>query len=133
MCIHQCKQLYITWHHQNSYPIKFVLIKHLFMYKKHESFLNLLHIKMLHTFHKCQFRQMSVLINKLLTPALDLSQIFLFILPQLILKHLQGYPQQCALTTKLESMQISQLMIKFLSQIKDLQLTCHLQDETPTL
>lgn len=62
------------------------------MYKKHESFLNLLHIKMLHTFHKSQFRQVSVLINKLLTPTLDLSQIFLFILPQLILKHLQGYP-----------------------------------------
>lgn len=34
---------------------------------------------MLHTFHKVQFRQVSVLINKLLTTILDLSQIFLFI------------------------------------------------------
>lgn len=33
---------------------------------------------MLHTFHKVQFRQVSVLINKLLTTILDLSQIFLF-------------------------------------------------------
>lgn len=33
---------------------------------------------MLHTFHKVQFRQVSALINKLLT-ILDLSQIFLFI------------------------------------------------------
>lgn len=34
---------------------------------------------MLHTFHKVQFRQVSVLINKLLTTILDLSQTFLFI------------------------------------------------------